>query len=517
MRELKEMTKHVYVRTASALCAGFGLIMMAIITNTPSEIRGPKPYPEEWQWPLRETAINTDFLPIILSVVLLLVGLYLTHKTKILDTTERGFALILIIAILAGWSLQLALINLEPGGATAYMSYKTMGRTATSYHWVSRSPEARDPIQFLKIHHRILEPAKKMDIHVSTHPPGAVLAFRGLTSITEQWSGLRVLLLNKLRSIGIVESVTQPKQTPATLAAALLGALILSFCGALCALPIGLMVTKLSGSMQMGSSIALLWPFIPAPALICAQFDQLLALLVASTNLALLHTLDPKSSARSIWLWILFASCCASLGCFISYGTPVFLVFTTIPLLGYQNLHRTHVMRYIQQSSIVTIFTISLAFGLPALLGHSPILAFQKAMQIHFETFHLPRSYWSWLLFNPWDFMLWSGLVTLPLLCINKPTFIFSRKTWLHCDSANIPRMRFLYLLCICLLVLSGSTRGEVGRIWLPLMPMLMTLSFSQVPEWFRLNDSKSKKLMFLLAGLLLCLSLCIRIMWQTH
>ncbi|MGH9362106.1 MAG: hypothetical protein ACRD2T_09325, partial [Thermoanaerobaculia bacterium] len=75
-----------------------------------------------------------------------------------------------------------------------------------------------------------------------------------------------------------------------------------------------------------------------------------------------------------------------------------------------------------------------------------------------------PRGYLTWLLGNPYDFALLLGpAVALPAL-----------------GALALPRLRptaAVFWGTLVLLLLAGSVRGEVGRIWLPFMPWACLLA----------------------------------------
>jgi hypothetical protein len=111
---------------------------------------------------------------------------------------------------------------------------------------------------------------------------------------------------------------------------------------------------------------------------------------------------------------------------------------------------------------------VAALFFLPALLGHRPLATARTALAIHHEVFTAPRSYALWLLFNPVDLAVFLGMPV---------AFSWA---WGAARSARarpkeaIDRMRVATAVGLALIVLAGVTRGEVGRIWIPLMPTLL-------------------------------------------
>jgi hypothetical protein len=114
----------------------------------------------------------------------------------------------------------------------------------------------------------------------------------------------------------------------------------------------------------------------------------------------------------------------------------------------------------------------TLAFGLPALLGHEPLRALETALAIHRAEYTRPRSYALWLLFNPIDFALFAGL-PLALLASWRTARALSAQP----DGrplASVDRFRIAFGAVLLLLFASGLTRGEVGRLFVPLVPFVL-------------------------------------------
>ena len=82
------------------------------------------------------------------------------------------------------------------------------------------------------------------------------------------------------------------------------------------------------------------------------------------------------------------------------------------------------------------------------------------------------RNYLPWVLYNPFDFFNFLGLATSLLFIF--ATFKFDK---LNKVLNNVEKKIFiLFWPIFLLLVISGASRGEVGRIWIPMMwvPILL-------------------------------------------
>ena len=124
---------------------------------------------------------------------------------------------------------------------------------------------------------------------------------------------------------------------------------------------------------------------------------------------------------------------------------------------------------------------LALGFGVPylalaAAAGHDPWHALRTALALHHQIAVAPRSYATWLLWNPYDFAL---LLSPGVLGLAAAALLPG--TWRHASEAS-PRgtaarpaigllAAWTWWGLLALLLLSGGVRGEAGRIWLLWMP----------------------------------------------
>jgi hypothetical protein len=111
--------------------------------------------------------------------------------------------------------------------------------------------------------------------------------------------------------------------------------------------------------------------------------------------------------------------------------------------------------------------------ALALLAGYDPIASFRSALAQHHTIAVASRSYATWLAWNPYDVLLLLGPAVLILAALS----LFRRS-----DSSGLAWGWWGLLL---LLLVSGSVRGEVGRIWLFLMPFACVLAAGEaVRRW---------------------------------
>src|SRR4029079_4300069 len=124
-----------------AVTAGF---LLAASGDRVPWVRGPAPYPPEWQWPLREVSTTGPLWPAVLSVFAVFSLLAVSVTAWARARPQRAQRALLVTGSVLGLALPLALVALEGGGVWSTIFGRVAYRTATSYYTVAISPEAAD-------------------------------------------------------------------------------------------------------------------------------------------------------------------------------------------------------------------------------------------------------------------------------------------------------------------------------------------------------------------------------------
>jgi hypothetical protein len=108
---------------------------------------------------------------------------------------------------------------------------------------------------------------------------------------------------------------------------------------------------------------------------------------------------------------------------------------------------------------------------------------YQMALIAHREMY---RPYWTYLLYNLYDFWLFAGLPVAVCFLAQSATGV---RAWLSRAGVdrNSSAQRALILTWLAILVgldLVGITRGEVGRLWMFLMPVALLIGVGMVAAW---------------------------------
>lgn len=157
------------------------------------------------------------------------------------------------------------------------------------------------------------------------------------------------------------------------------------------------------------------------------------------------------------------------------YSVALFFSFSILPLFLFYILfiflHNMETIKEALRKISIFIFSIvSFYFLLFLVSGYNIAQVFLTVMNGLPEN----RSYLTWLLYNPYDFLIFAGIPVSML-------FIFSLRKYVSLlmqsndklTLASINSVLFSGTMMFVLLVASGIVRGEVGRIWLPLMPFV--------------------------------------------
>jgi hypothetical protein len=404
-------------------------------------------------------------------MALLVVALALSGTAWAQRARERTAAGLVAAAMALSFGLQLAVLALEPEGALQAVMNQTVYRTATSYFTVAASEEARDPLAFLRRHHELLPELRKTGKHASTHPPGPVLYFRAFIALFERSPALTRAVLETGGFDEVNPRRPRPQHTSAGRAAALFGGLLIGVCCAVAAWPIAALARRAGADPLEAARVSLLWALLPGPVLMTPMLDQALCLPVAAATACLAGAVAAPGPAAWRRAWA--AGLCGGVAVFLSYGAPVFLALGGLAALALGLGPGASRLRAAGLALLASAVTAAL-WLLPAFWGHQPWASVATALAIHRGEYTQPRGYLLWLLFNPLDFALFLGV---PVAVAWTARTVWSARSATR-DAAH--RMRLASALGLALLLLSGQTRGEVGRLWLPLMPVVLVAALAR-------------------------------------
>jgi hypothetical protein len=448
-------------RHGLALAALASLVVIVVLRyDLVPSLRGPAPYPPEWQWRYRAHAIARALpvVPVGLGLVALLAA---SGSAVARRRPQRTAAALLGAGTLLGLIFPLALLTTEDGGAVAFLVSRTSSPAYLSYHTVARSPAAADIGDLLR---QYPERLPQLPEHAATHPPGPVLFYKallaGLPRVPAVEAALERRVMRSCGASGQRCSAAVAQETPQERAAALAGALSAHVLAVLTLLPIAWLAFQLTRDPLAAARTAVLWPLVPGVALFIPSLDPMLSLPVvgalASARLALSGTRRWTRTAGAV-----LTGGCAALAVFLSYGALLLLPLGLLTVLA--SLPRYVVTRGRLVPAIVGSATAAvLVTAIPMHWGgYDPVRSAQTALGIHALQFTAHRSYALWLLFGPLDFALFLGLPIAIGIALHVAR-----------GARTSPPFRFACAFAVAFVVLiaSGLVRGEVGRILVPWM-----------------------------------------------
>jgi hypothetical protein len=283
--------------------------------------------------------------------------------------------------------------------------------------------------------------------------------------------------------------------SPVWWAAAWFGILTPLF-AALGVLPLWSIVRRAAG--VQAAQIAVLWyALIPGMAAFATSSSTLFPLLALLIFDLLARGLDHGGLTRRGALWLLAAG--------VLYGLGLFLNFVFLPLAALYGLyalaHHALVARRNGRP-----FAALLAAGGWVLMGAAlPWALFTLATgQTFFDllgqslSYHLqldrPYAFWVW--FHVWDWAVWTGLLWVLLA-------VWGLWRNLRGDARRTspPLIGVALALAVLALTLSGTTRGESGRVWLFLAPFAAAAGAESLVRWLPRDGAAVRRAWALITG----------------
>jgi hypothetical protein len=435
--------------------------------------------PAEWRWEyLRAGGLAAGGAAgAVLVAALGGLGLLWGHRRL---ASWRGAPL---LAVACGVAFTYALVAAQPGGWDR-VAAALVSRNGFGYVW---DAALAPPSGALLADY----PAASVGLnqHSLTHPPGALLAARAFGWLD------RLLPAPKARGAGgggrddgaaagggatlpdiaaaaIAREVQRarahgrpvPQPPPGPWAVTAL-ALLLPALSALAAWPLYLLARRWGWERRAALLAATLWLLAPARSLFTPSMDQALpALLVTAVWLAA----DGRATRAATAGALLFAACFLSYGCLAALPLVAACAGVARPPEPRRGEGK-EAAEAVAAAAWQRWGPLALGFALPYLVlaiaaGHDPWHALRTALSLHHGIAVAPRSYATWLLWNPYDFALLLSPAALGLAAA-----ALSRR-------AGWRLAAFAWWGSLVVLLLSGSVRGEVGRIWLIWMPFACLL-----------------------------------------
>jgi hypothetical protein len=268
------------------------------------------------------------------------------------------------------------------------------------------------------------------------------------------------------------------------------------------AIPLAYVTARQLGQEKEARLAAALVSTMPALLLFAPLADQSLAFMSLLSLLLLVLAWRRRSAGLHF-----AAGLVISLASYASLGTLALLVVPAV-VLGLRFWRAT-----LQRRALLG-WSVALALGAGfiwaagwVLTGVAPWEIARTAMDQHYELVTSRREYGLWLGFNALDLFIFAGPVVF-LGFAGAAVSGLSRMK--ERDDADYRDLSLSLAVLIIALLVSGVTRGEVGRIWLFLMPLMAILAgVYLVGRW------PDKRATLLLVGLQLALVVSLGLAWR--
>jgi len=336
-------------------------------------------------------------------------------------------------------------------------------------------------------------------LHIGTHPPGLIVAFRGLMGICHAVPSLVDLAgaLEPDSVCGALDALEQTSAVPVSRvdrAVLWLAALFVHVSAALCVVPLfGLL--RRTNSASAAWIAASFWPAVPALAVFLPKSD----------------CMYPVLATAFLWLWLSGLGrgskiLCGLAGIALFLGMTLSLAFLPVAFLalvtticGFLRRGRAKdfergapaaspqapgrpaglAFRYAEWRSLIPAVACGAAgFSVPvvaawAVLKLNLFAVWRLNMLNHAHFYRqFPRTWWKWALINPVEFSMAAG-VPLAVLAL----WSMWRELRFSHSPAKAPAWAFLATFAI--LWLSGKNMGEAARLWIFLVPILIWVAGS--------------------------------------
>jgi len=449
----------------------------------------PLGIPGEWTWV--RAAVEAD---LVLNVLLLglAAGVFAAFvrigEAGIETASPRGLSLRLAGLLLLTFGWLWAAQESAPMGFRLSKPAFILYYSGSSGYFTEASERAVDVRSYLAGYEARM--AEGDVLHLGTHPPGLILAYRGLIELCSSSPAL-VNLLNATQpesareAFAVIAEATQrsarpfPREDAAVL---WLAAMLTQFAAAATVLPLYALLRRTESRLVSWRAVCF-WPFVPALAVFLPKSDVLYPLI----GVTLLYCWLEAVRRRSWWL-ALAAGFVGWLGLFLSLALlPVGAL--ALLLSGFE-LWRERRNRnvggaadapsgnaregWLPLAGIVLCGAAGLLIPVFVLwmvadLNLFRVWAWNLTNHAGFYD-QFPRTYWKWLLVSPIEFAIAAGV---PLLVLAGVTL----RRAIHEPWSRQAGVMWSVLLTLGLLWLSGKNSGELARLWILFMPWMIWLA----------------------------------------
>lgn len=420
-----------------------------------------------WRWPYvyPELSRFERVIPALLAIIFYLLGV------RILGNSRTFFYL--TWCLLGAFIIPVALLNWWGDPLDLLFSRTVSGLVTGGFSVAAKSENLGQTIQQWPM---LMETLKPESIHIALSLPGWPIVYYGVTKVLQTMPFLSEPLGMMLRPY-LCNNVPIMGLSNSQIASAWLG-ILSPLWAALTVIPL-YYLGRAAAEESVARKAVTWWPLVPSTAAFLATLNSPTPLL-AATIIYFLWTGLVQERGGIKWRLIIAG---------VLTAAALILTFAFIPLLLFAGVLALVTWRRDPTESWLHEFRkpviAGLQFGLGLLIifagyslaaGHTPYDILAKSMEIHLE---LERRYWPWLWLHSWDFIVF---VALPAFAL----FLMGLTRWAR---MRIRQLAIALVITLAIVILSGTARGETGRLWIFFMPLVLLVAVDilvQLPRGLR-------------------------------
>lgn len=457
------------------------LFFVAVIFDISPYLRGPEPYAPEWQWAyLFINTLDKAYVPLFFISVLLLLFIVIEKKKQ---KTFLSVPLFLSLIVILYFLFELSVIYFSRHGIFVLL-HRIINPEINGYF--TAALPINDPIGFLANYN---DNVLSFVYHAKAHPPGAILLFFYIKDFLSLFPAIGEIVSKFTPTTPDVNAVWTTL-LPVEKATAVFSAGFIPFLSALSVIPLYYGV-KILYDAKIALRAIFIFIFFPNIILFTPINDAFLHLFTA---LALFFMALGIKTGKSLYYF--FSGAVLFLGVFFNLSfLPLLIFFFFFYILSQYKEIRSALTKFLRNGISYTV-----GFFLPPILLFA-LLGFNFLEMIHIIMGTVPdvhtRSYSLWVYYNIQDFLTFCGIPTaIVLLSVFKQQLLFSFRLLIK----KINPVALSFFIMILVLNFSGSSRGEVSRIWLPFMPIVAIIAAAYLTKHHKLSTKLFATVLFLQA-----------------
>ncbi len=406
-----------------------------------------------WRWPYVQPELSRlpRLLPTLLTLAIYSLGLR--------GLWQRPGWLFLLWCFLGAFALPIALLFWWGHPPELLFARTLSGMTTGGF---ALATQIQNPAETLRQWPALMPGWEAVSSHMAVSPPLWPLTYYSLMQWLAATPALSEVAGMAVRPY-LCHDVPVMELSNGQLAAAWLG-MAAPLWVALAIFPLYGLARQAAGG-QAARWAAAWWPLIPSLAMFLGSLNSPYPLLAATLSWLLWGGLVAKRPFPTALLLTLAGSLTA-VTIFISFAFVPFLLFAgLLAWIAQWKQPEESWGQAVKRPFIAGAFfgtgLLLVQFAYTAWTGHTILDIWQSTTLYHFE---LDRPYLPWLWLHAWDFIIFFGPPAFALFLLT----LFSR------PATPVRHVALALSLTLLIVLISGTARGETGRIWSIFMPIAL-------------------------------------------